>query len=140
MHFHHRHDVDGCVDAHTEWPEPYRVILATLDRLESHVSTQQTSIDAAVAVLGDLVAEVGSLKASLAAKAIDTVDTAPLDAAVAAAKAALEALPAADPAAPVDPAPAAPVADPINGEAPAAPVEPAPVVTEPAPADSTVIA
>jgi hypothetical protein len=137
VHFHHRHDVDGCVDAHEDWPPLAGVLLATLDRLESRMSNQQTSIDAAVTVIGDLVAEVQNLKGQIS----PAVDTSALDAAVAAAQAVITpAVPVAD--APADTA----VSDVPPVEAPASPVEDlpveapveAPAAVDPGPIDITV--
>lgn len=119
-HWHHRHDAQPCADDHG-WPDWLLAIFATLDRMESHMSAQQTSIDTAVAVIGDLVAEVQNLKAQNPG-----VDTSALDAAVSAAQEVINpAVP--DAPAPVEAAPAEAAPEP-------APVDAAPV-DAPAPVD-----
>lgn len=133
MHFHHRHDVDGCLDVHIEYPEPLRAVLATLDRLESRMSTQQQQIDG-------LVADVKAVTEALAAKAVDTVDLSGLTAAVADLKTAAGVdapapapAPAEQPAAPAEP----PVAPPASN-GPVVPVDAAPGGTVTGPIDITV--
>lgn len=123
LHFHHHHDIAGCVDDHPEFSPGEQAILATLTRMEMRLmATVNDSVAAAVTAINDLIAEVNNLKSQIA----PAVDTSALDAAVAAAQAVLP-----------QPAPA-PVVEPTPAPADV-PAQPADVpVTDPvAPADGT---
>lgn len=138
VHFHHRHDVDGCVDAHEDWPEIDRVILATLDRLEAQMSSVQEQIDALAADLEQVEAALAAKPAPEAApdlsKLSAVVDQLKVTAGVAAAPVApvvdasgvpSDAAPVDAPVAPVDAAPAGPVDITVTDPA-AQPVPPVP--------------
>lgn len=136
MHFHHRHDLAGCTDTHDDWP-PYAVaILATIDRRDLQLMTAlQDQIDALATsfatALGDISAELDTLKA----QSEPSADLSGLQAALAQAQALVPAAP--EPAPVVDPAPVDVPADPSSSDVPAAdPAQPA--ADGSAPDDGTV--
>lgn len=99
MHFHHKHDIDGCTTDHAgDWPDWAVALLATLDRMELIRMTAEQ--DAIAALAARIDAAEARIAAKLTAPAPEPVDLSPL----AAVADKLDALVPADPA-PAEPAP-----------------------------------
>lgn len=135
MHFHHKHDIDGCTDTHDEWTDADRTILATLDRLGyilmsaqsdalTAIGEQLAAIEAGVAVLKDAKAN---------APAPEALDFGPVQAQVSSILADVQSLLPL----PVLPELPAPADAPVVLDAPAPAADPAPA--DAAPVDTTVI-